>query len=271
MTDKISEHLDMLLENAPKTRRVEEMRQELLSGCLDKYEDLIADGMSAEEAFLEVAEGIGDVNELLGIIEKGNVFDPAKNEERRKKRAFFISVGLCFYFVALACVIFLAGRGMGEIGAGMMFIFLGLGTVAIVYGVMTTGVRYEKADDTIVEEIKRQMTAGSRERRMLSLASSTLWCFVVVIYFAVSFFTSAYWHLTWIIFLLGAAAQSLLSARFKPETARKSYMGMYWCLVAAIYIVISFASFQWAVTWLIFPVAVMAMQAGRLFFEWRNQ
>ena len=79
MTDKISEHLDMLLENAPKTRRVEEMRQELLSGCLDKYEDLIADGMSAEEAFLEVAEGIGDVNELLGIIEKGNVFGPAKN------------------------------------------------------------------------------------------------------------------------------------------------------------------------------------------------
>lgn len=270
MTEKISEHLDMLLEGAPRTRRVEEMRQELLSGCIDKYNDLIAEGMNEEEAFLEVADGIGDVNELLGIIEKENVFDPERNDELRKKRAFFVSVGICLYFVALACVIFLAGHSQPAVGAGLMFIFFGLGTVSIIYGIMTTGIKYEKADDTIVEEIKEQMTAGPRQSRMLGLVSSTLWCFVVVIYFAVSFFTTGYWHLTWIIFLLGAAAQCFLTARIKPRAAGRSYMGFYWCLVVAIYIIISFASLQWAVTWLIFPLAVMAMQAGRLFREWRN-
>ena len=271
MTDRISEHLDMLLEGAPKTRRIEDMRQELLSGCLDKYADLTADGMSEEDAFFEVVDGIGDVNELLGIIEKESVFDPVENEERKKKRAFLISVGLCLYFVALACVVFLAGRNQGPIGLGLMFIFLGLGTVTIVYGVMTTNINYEKADDTIVEEIKEQMTSGARDNRMLGLASSTLWCFVVVIYFAVSFFTAHYWHLTWIVFLLGAAAQNLLAARIKKRTAKGSYMGFFWCLVVAVYIIVSFASYQWAVTWLIFPFAVMAMQAARLFHEWRNR
>jgi len=270
MTERISAHLDMLLEGAPKTRRVEEMRQELLSGCLDKYADLTADGMDEESAFLEVADGIGDVRELLGIIEKESVFDPVENENRRKKRAFFVSVGLCMYFIAIACVIFLSGRGAGSFGPGLMFIFLGFGTVSIVYGVMTTNPSYKKVDDTMVEEIKEQMTAGSRERRMLGLASSTLWCFVVVIYFAVSFFTRQFWHLTWIIFLLGAAAQNLLTARIKKHSARRSYMGLFWCLVVAAYILISFASEQWAITWLIFPFAVMAMQAARLFSEWRR-
>ena len=269
MTDKISAHLDMLMEGAPKTRRVEDMRQELLSGCLDKYADLTADGMNEEEAFSEVIDGIGDVRELLGIIEKETMFDPAENEIRRKKRAFFVSVGLCMYFIAIACVIFLSAR-FGAAGPATMFIFLGLGTVAIVYGVMTTNPSYEKTDDTMVEDIKEQMTSSARGNRMLGLASSTLWCFVVVIYFAVSFFTAHYWHLTWIVFLLGAAAQNLLTARIKKHRARGAYMGLFWCLVVAAYIIISFASEQWAVTWLIFPFAVMAMQAGRLFREWRN-
>ena len=271
MTDRISAHLDMLLDGAPKTRRIEDMRQELLSGCLDKYADLTADGMSEEEAFLEVVDGIGDVRELLGIFEQENVFDPVENEARKKKRAFFISVGLCMYFIALACVVFLAGRNQGAVGAGLMFIFLGLGTVAIVYGVMTTNISYEKADDTMVEEIKEQMTSDAKGNRMLSLASSTLWCFVVVIYFAVSFFTAHYWHISWVIFLLGAAVQCFITARIKPRSARGSYIGFFWCLVVAIYIIISFASYQWAVTWLIFPVAVMAMQAASLFREWRKQ
>lgn len=270
MTDRISEHLDMLLAGAPKTRRIEEMRQELLAGCLDKYADLTADGISEEDAFLEVIDGIGNVDELIGIIEKESAFDPEKNDERRKKRAFFISIGICFFFVALACLVFLAGRGKAPLGLGMMFVFLGLGTVSIVYGVMTTGVIYEKADDTIVEEIKEQMTAGSRESRLLGLASSTLWCFIVVFYFAVSFISSTYWHITWIIFLIGAAAQSLLTAKIKKGSAKKSYMGIYWCVIVTIYFIISFASLQWAITWLIFPFAVMAMQAGRLFLEWRR-
>ena len=270
MTDRIAAHLDMLLEGAPETNRIEEMRQELLSGCLDKYADLIADGMDEEEAFLEVIDGIGDVRELLGIIKKENVFDPVENEVRRKKRAFFVSVGLCMYFIAIACVIFLSGRGSGSFGPGLMFIFLGLGTVAIVYGVMTTNPLYKKTNDTMVEDYKVHMNRGSREGRMLGLASSTLWCLVVVIYFAVSFFTMRYWHLTWIIFLIGAAAQNLLTAKIKKHAARGSYMGMFWCLVVTAYLLISFASSQWAVTWLIFPFAVMAMQAMRLFGEWKK-
>lgn len=270
MKNRIAEHLDMLLEGAPKTRLIEDMRQELLAGCLDKYDDLIADGMSEEEAFYEVAEGIGDVDELLGIVEKQSAFDPERNDERRKKRALFVSIGIIMYFAALSSMIFMASIRLPGIGAALMFIALGLGTVSIVYGVMTTSVKYEKTNDTLVEEIKEQMTSGSRENRLHGLASSTLWCLVVVVYFAASFFSKQHWHLTWLIFVLGAVGQLILTATLKPSARKGALIGAFWCAIMIVYFLLSFGTSMWAVSWLIFPFAVMAQQAVRLFYEWRR-
>ncbi|MDR0326530.1 MAG: permease prefix domain 1-containing protein [Oscillospiraceae bacterium] len=74
MTEKIQAHVDNLLKDAPRTRRVVDLHEELLSGCLDKYADLVASGSSPEEAYDAVIAGIGDVDELLGSARK-NVMD----------------------------------------------------------------------------------------------------------------------------------------------------------------------------------------------------
>jgi hypothetical protein len=66
MTERIKEHVDNLLKNAPRTRRIVDLHEELLSGCLDKYADLTASGVSEEDAYSDVVSGIGDINELIG-------------------------------------------------------------------------------------------------------------------------------------------------------------------------------------------------------------
>jgi hypothetical protein len=66
MTERIKEHVDNLLKNAPRTRRIVDLHEELLSGCLDKYADLTASGASEEDAYNEVVSSIGDINELIG-------------------------------------------------------------------------------------------------------------------------------------------------------------------------------------------------------------
>jgi len=66
MTEKIKTYIDDLLKDAPRTRRVVDLQEELLSGCLDKYADLTASGVNPEEAYDTVISGIGDVNELIG-------------------------------------------------------------------------------------------------------------------------------------------------------------------------------------------------------------
>jgi hypothetical protein len=70
MNDKIQEHIDSLLKDAPRNRRFVDLREELLSGCLDKYADLTASGMSPEDAYNAVVSGIGDVDELIGNAKK---------------------------------------------------------------------------------------------------------------------------------------------------------------------------------------------------------
>ena len=75
MNEKIKAHVDNLLKDAPRTRRIVDLHEELLSGCLDKYADLVANGSSPEDAYSAVIAGIGDVDELIGGTRSKNTVD----------------------------------------------------------------------------------------------------------------------------------------------------------------------------------------------------
>lgn len=271
MTERIKAHLDSLLQGAPNTRRVEEMRQELLAGCLDKYDDLTAEGVEPEEAFRRVIEGIGDVSELLGHIEKANTFDPVEMEKKRKKRALFTTVAIALFIIGVAVAIIAEYLGDADLGGILMFICFGAGVVVLVYGRMTNSVKYEKTEDTIVEDIKVQMAKGKKENRLLGLASGSLWCVIVILYFLLSFLTVRWWHLTWLIFIVGAAVQCGLTAYFIPETRSKSLAGAFWCGSVVVYFIFSFLTMRWDISWLIFVLAAAVQLSGRFFKAWRDE
>ena len=270
MNERIKSHLDSLFESAPKTRQVADMYQELLAGCLDKFADLTAGGMGSEEAYEKVIDGIGDVKELLGYIEKTESFDPADVAEKRRKRAFFTSAGICGYFIALSMYFLFIYSGRTVVGLALMIAFAGVSTMMLVYGRMTTVVRYEKANDTLVEEMKAQMTSGKKEHKMTSLAVSSLWSLVITFYLIVSFL-SGRWDITWLIFPFAGGLQNLVSAYFHPASRGKLFTGAFWCFVVTAYLAISFWSFAWQITWIIFPCAVAAQQAAKLFTFWREE
>ena len=270
MNERIKAHLDSLFAGAPRTRRVEETYQELLAGCLDKYADLTQSGMDEEEAYQKVIDGIGDVGELLGYIEQASAFDPRYAEEQRRRRAFFTSAGICGYFIAVALFFWCAYSGMPMIGLVELVILAGISTTLIVYGRLSAGTDYQKADDTLVEEMKMQMmTADSKEKKLASLVASTLWSLVVVVYLAASFLTGR-WDITWMVFPLAGGLQCLVVAYFNPAQREKNLTGAFWSLATTLYLVISFWTFAWHITWLIFPAAAAIHQAARLFMYWRE-
>ena len=269
MIERIKAHLDNLFDGVPRTRKIEDMYQELLAGCLDKYTDLTSGGMDSEEAYYKVIGGIGDVDELLGYVEKTETFNYSDVAEKRRKRAFFTSASICGYFIALSMLFLFMYNGSVEIGLALMVAFAGVSTMALIYGRMTNAVRYEKADDTLVEEMKEQMTTGKNKNKLASLASSSLWSIVVTIYLVVSF-VSGRWMYTWMIFPFAAGLQNLVSAYFLRTSKTKFYIGAFWCFVVTLYCIISFWTFAWAVTWIIFPCAVAVQQALRMFFVWRE-
>ena len=68
-------------------------------------------------------------------------------------------------------------------------------------------------DDTMMEDFKKWNSRNDSDRQAMKAIVSALWCIIVVLYFVISFSTMA-WYITWVIFLIGAAVESIIKAIF---------------------------------------------------------
>jgi hypothetical protein len=65
MRNRLIDHVHSLFRSAADTPANRELEEEILRNTLDRYDDLIADGRSEEEAYGQAAAGIGDLRQLL--------------------------------------------------------------------------------------------------------------------------------------------------------------------------------------------------------------
>ncbi len=96
-----------------------------------------------------------------------------------------------------------------------------------------------------------------RRRKIAGSLNGAMWCLITALYFIVSFATGA-WHVTWIMFLLGAGLSCVISyfAGERGSDGRRrvgALNGAMWCLITALYFIMSFQTGAWGMTWLIFP------------------
>ena len=265
MIEQIKEHIDSLLRDAPQTRYVEELREELLADCLAKYEDLITSGMSPAGAYREVIGGIGDIQELLSHYKDDHAQNGGGVYVKKSKNAIYILLGIAFYVIAAVASAIYRFVGLRRLGGLTMFSCLAVGTVIIAYGIWLILPKYlEKYGNGT-----NKYGDTENRKKLLGHASSALWCSVVVLYMIVSFISGA-WHITWIVFILGAAVQCLLSAWMLPHTKSNSYTGAFWNIVVAVYMMISFAGSWWHISWVIFPLAVAAQQGFKFYTSWNK-
>lgn len=274
MNEQIREHVNQLLVNAPQTRRIDELREELISGCLDKYEDLVRSGSSEEDAFRAVIAGIGDVDELVKELTQQEQFIPGEAERNRVRRAALIGLGVALYIVALASLVLFDWIGLDELGMVSMFTIAGIATFIIIFSNMAIPkTTYQKKEDTLVEDLKVSMAESgnySKQAKLRSAVSSSLWSLIVVIYLFLSFITNL-WYITWLIFILGATLQCVVTMVFTPAGFRgKSINGILWTGMIFIYLLLSFTTNMWHITWIIFLIAVALQQVTRLIRLWND-
>jgi len=67
MNNKIKAYVDKLFADKLGEPFIKDAKEELLANLNDKYNDLIAEGKSGDEAYLLVISGIGDVDELFKV------------------------------------------------------------------------------------------------------------------------------------------------------------------------------------------------------------
>lgn len=71
MTEKLKAYLDGLFEGVPMTREVQEAKDELYDGMLERYEDCLRQGMDEQAAYDSIVDSIGDIRELIDELDTG--------------------------------------------------------------------------------------------------------------------------------------------------------------------------------------------------------
>ncbi|MEI7884133.1 MAG: permease prefix domain 1-containing protein [Clostridia bacterium] len=213
MNDKLRSYINTLFQDAPQTKKTVELKEEMLQNLTDKYNDLVAAGQNEEAAYNIAVASVGDIGELIENLHNSLPQQQTHSNEEllqdKKRSALFVSVAVILYILCVIPVIILES----STGIVLMFVFVAIATGLIIYNNMTR-LKYTKLDDTVVEEFREWKATNSNKHQAYKAISSALWSITVVIYIIISFSTMA-WHITWVIFLIAAAIESVIKAGFE--------------------------------------------------------
>lgn len=214
MEEKLRQYVEHLFADAPKTRKMLELREEIFTNLKEKYNDLRETGASEEEAYEIVKGSIGDVDELINSANDPYVV-PGPSEKERKQRAGLTAAAVMLYILAPVFIIVLGSMHQQILGLTFMFILIAVATGLLVYRSSLRPVyKYEKVDDSMVEEFKQWHVENKQKKEKENAYAGAVWPIIVAVYFIISFTTGA-WGITWVIFIIGAAVQQIIKAALK--------------------------------------------------------
>lgn len=218
MNERIKRHIDELFADAPKTRKAMELKEEIMQNSAEKYQDLLSEGYSEDDAYKNVIGSIGDVTELFEDLEEKNLLNLSEADRRKKAIITSVAVGLYIF----AGVVFLACAALEDMYWGSQYMdysILGLvlaaaiciaPTCMLVYAANMYPAYKKKDRENLVEDYKEAKYSSNREKAVRSSISTIIWTTVVILYFIFSFTTGA-WHISWVIFLMGGCVKAICS------------------------------------------------------------
>lgn len=208
MSDRLREYIDTVFAEAPQSIKSVEVKEEILQNLHDKYYDLLSEGKSEEAAYNIAVAGVGDFSELIKELKEENVSNMDYSKQKQRS-AILTAVAIALYILSVIPVILFEGK----IGPILLFVFVAAATALLIYNNMTKQPR-KTNDMTMAEDFREWRASSSEKHRIFKSITAALWALTIVVYFLVSFLTEDYWHLTWLIFLIAGAINSIVKAVF---------------------------------------------------------
>ena len=207
MEEKLYNYVQSLFADAPQTKRTYELQEEMAQNLREKYNDLLSQGKTETVAYNIAVASIGDVSDLLRQLDAPVM---PEDKKRQNRHAVCVAVAVMLYILSVVPIVIVSevAPGFETLGVVLLFVFVAVATGLLIFDGMTRP-RYRRADDTLVEEF-REFSAKKSHSPYRPLHGA-LWLGITAIYFIISFITSQ-WHITWIIFLIGACVDQVLRA-----------------------------------------------------------
>jgi len=217
MEDKLRRYVDGLFARTAPTKKAVELKEEMLQNLHDKYTDLISEGKAPEAAYNIAIAGIGDVSGLLMELEAEapETPDTIEYEASRSKSAMITAISVMMIILSSLPLIMLnLFRVMYAtmIGLPIMLTMIAAASGLLVYNYMTKPRRY-RGSDTIVDEFREWQSSAHDRKALRKAVSTALWSLILAVYFIISFWSEA-WHITWIVFIFGAAIEAFINMFF---------------------------------------------------------
>ena len=259
MREQLIQYVELLFAGAADS---EEIKQEILQNTLDRYDDLISQGKVPEAAYRLAISGIGDINEILGTaptavpVQHAAAFTSEEEDTPVKKRMRAFAVGL--YILSPLPLLFMSETGADILGLAGTLVLVAVATVMMILNAKKEETKKEKQD--------------TRSPLQKSI-SGLIWAVGLAVYFLWSF-TSGAWHITWVIFPILGAVDSLLTVlvhqketqRFitaptaEDQDFRKRIKKYIWAIGTVLYVIVSLRTLAWGATWLMIPITAAAVQ-----------
>lgn len=213
MNKKLKDYIDQLFAQVSDTTYTRDLKEEMLINLNDRYEDLLVEGKSKEEAFIIVTSSIGDIRELISGLDESAVIVTTKDiEKKRKESALIRSVAVMLYIMSPAILIALSMIGLEIVGVVLMLIIIGGATAMLVYDNFS---KPEVLREEGRSSIKKSYLSKEQKQKenLKEAVSSIFWLLVVGIYLLLSF-TLGIWAYSWIIFIIAAAVNKIIDLLF---------------------------------------------------------
>lgn len=232
MKKKIEEYIESFFANADKTEQNEEFKQEIILNSLEKYDDLVASGMSEGESYSKVVVGIGNLYEVINFSDnskkkpKNDVKETKEKETQPKinkntyspkanrQRTAMLAVAISLYIMCVVPVIIcsaLGGENMELLGVSLMFLMIAAATGIIIFRSTIEprcDEKREKADEKYKEDKKGKKSPVCKK------ICSVIRIVNLIVYLAISFATMQ-WYLTWMLFLVCECVIGIVNTVFE--------------------------------------------------------
>ena len=123
-----------------------------------------------------------------------------ENIKKKQRSALLLAIAIVLYILCVVPVIIIKN----DVGTVLMFVMVAVATGIIVY---RSTLNQKNKDD---EEKEKK---GKNENPTLKAVKSCVWAVAVLVYFAISFWSSA-WYITWLVFPITGAITDALEACF---------------------------------------------------------
>jgi len=171
------------------TAAAEKERDSLTDNLTDEYDKRVKAGMAELDAYRDVLKNIDKIREMLESLPETEEDTRWKAKETGRKNLERIlgKISACMWLCTVIVFFLITFAGWAHL-SWLIFLWSSIGQI-------------------LLDMVKKYNRGKPLKKILKSGCTAILWLFIVIFYFVISFASGA-WHLTWLIFLVGALIQT---------------------------------------------------------------